>query len=398
MGKKYVQRGFWQVREHVIADAQKYSYQSEWAKASEGAFSSAKRNGWVEEACAHMQSPKVPMGHWTLENLVEDAKKHCTRIEWKNNNPSGYATARSKGCLEKCCTHMVRTRNPDGYWTRERVIESARNYQTIAAWSLPQAGAYDAAKSKGWLEDATRHMVRVFSHGEHTIYFLLLQYNINFIYQKRFDDLRDKAPLPIDFYLPDVDLAIEFHGRQHFAVSKNSMFKKDFANMQRRDDIKRHYATAKGMGYLEIDTPAVEEIEKVIIQNVSAIASKRGILLTLAKRNLTSKERQILSSLGVWTKETVISDALKYTLLKDWTNCGNAAYQIACKNGWVDDVTAHMARSQKPKVYWTKERTLEDAKKYKSKMEWFRGNQSGWATAQRNGWLDECSVHMSPSK
>jgi hypothetical protein len=241
-------------------------------------------------------------------------------------------------------------------------------------------------------------MARVFSHGEHTIYSLLLQYDISFVYQKRFDDLRDKAPLPLDFYLPDFNLAIEFHGRQHFTISKNSMFKKDFKNMQRRDAIKRKYSKIKGMEYLEIYTPVTNEIENAILQKLSEIATIRGIKLALTKRRLTRKERQSLSNLGVWTKEAVIADALKFNLLKDWRNCGNAAYQIAHKNGWAKEATAHMARSQKPKSYWTKERVLEDAKKYKSKMEWFRSSQSAWATAQRNGWLDECGDLMKSSR
>ena len=397
MEKKYVQRGYWQVKANVITDAKNYSYQSEWAKASGGAFSSAKRYGWLDDASAHMQSPKVPMGHWTIKNLLQDAKKYQSRSAWKRDSGSAYATAAVKGHLAQCCEHMVRTRNPDGHWTRDRVIESAREYQTIASWSIAHSGAYDAAKSNNWLTDATIHMVRVFSHGEYTIYALLLQYDINFIYQKRFVDLRDKAPLPIDFYLPEYNLAIEFHGRQHFSISKSSMFKKDFANMQRRDSIKREYAKSNGMAYLEIDTPDVDQIETAIIQRIAKLAMSMGISKPLTKRDLSLYELQTLSSLGAWSKEAVAADACKYSLLKDWINCGNAAYQIACKNGWVDEVTSHMARSQKPKGYWTKERVFDDAKLYKSKMEWFRSSQSAWATAQRNGWLDECSIHMTAS-
>jgi hypothetical protein len=398
VGKKYVQRGFWQIKKNVLADARKYKYQSEWARASGGAFTSAKKNGWFEEACRHMQSPKLPMGHWTLDNLIKDAKKYRTRSEWKKASGSAYTSAISKGFLKKCCSHMVRTRKPDGHWSKSRVLKSAQKYETIASWSIAHAGAYDAAKEKGWLNEATRHMARVFSHGEHAIYSLLLQYDISFVYQKRFNDLRDKAPLPLDFYLPDFNLAIEFHGRQHFAISKSSMFKNDFKNMQRRDAIKRKYSKIKGIDYLEIDTPITDEIERAIIQKLSEIATIRGIKLHLAKRRLTRTERQNLVNLGVWTKEAVIADALKFKLLKDWRNCGNAAYQIAHKNGWANEATAHMARSQKPKNYWTKERVLEDAKKYKSKMEWFRSSQSAWATAQRNGWLDECGELMKSSR
>lgn len=390
----YIKRGFWKMKENVLADAKAYNYPAEWKKASGGAFTSAHRNGWMEEATAHMQSPKAAMGHWTRENLIADATKYTTRSDWKKNSASAYTTAIRKGLLVECCAHMVRHRKPDGHWTKERVIENAQLYQTIASWSLSESGAYDAAKEYGWMEEATAHMVRVFSHGERTIYALLLQYGIPFVYQKRFDDLRYKALLPLDFYLPDFDLAIEFHGRQHFAVSKNSMFKRDFENMQRRDTIKRQYATAKGMVYLEIETPIEKEIERIILQQVDAIAQANGKEFHPTKRPLTEDEEKTLATLGVWTKEAVLADAQKYGLLMDWANCRNAAYQIACKNGWAEEATAHMARSQKPKGYWTKERVLEDAKKYTSKMEWFKASQSAWATAQRMGWLKDCEAVM----
>lgn len=173
MKKKYVQRGFWMKKENVLADAQQYSYKSEWAKASGGAFTSAQRNGWLAEACSHMTSPKKAMGYWTRENLIADAKKYTTRADWKRNSASAYATTIQMGLLVDCCAHMVRHRKPDGHWTKNRVIENAQLYQTIASWSLSESGAYDAAKKNGWMEEATAHMVRIFSHGERTIYALL---------------------------------------------------------------------------------------------------------------------------------------------------------------------------------------------------------------------------------
>jgi hypothetical protein len=44
-------------------------------------------------------------------------------------------------------------------------------------------------------------------------------------------------------------------------------------------------------------------------------------------------------------------------------------------------------------VFWTKDRCIEDAKKYKSRAEWKKSSQS-YAAAQKSGWIDECSKHM----
>lgn len=394
MSKKYIQRGFWAKKENVFADAQKYRYQAEWARASGGAFSSAKRNGWLAEACSHMTSPKVPMGYWTLERLKENSQQYQTPADWKKANASAYTTASAREWMKDCCAHMTRDRMPPGYWTKERVIESALCFSTVATWSMAAGNAYDAAKRSGWIRDATAHMVKIVSHGEHTIYSFLLQHDIAFEYQKRFDDLRDKKHLPLDFYLPTFRLAIEFHGRQHFETSQTSMYRKNLAGQQRRDALKRSYAERVGLHYLELDCPKVQKIESAIIGKLVKIAALKGEALKVTKRTLTEDEKKILASLGIWTKEAILSDALKFNCIRDWKACGNAAYQVACVNGWKDKATSHMVQLQKSKGYWTKERVLEDARLFTDVMEWFGANQSAYATAQRNGWLPDATAQM----
>lgn len=391
----YIQRGFWTKKENVLADAQKYSYQAEWAKASGGAFSSAKRHGWLDEACSHMASPKAPMGHWTLERLMEDSQHYQTSTDWKKANASAYATAGAHGWLEQCCAHMSRDRMPAGYWTKERVIESARQFPTVAAWSLAASDAYDAAKRSGMIKDASAHMVKIVSHGEHTIYSFLLQHDISFEYQKRFDDLKDKSHLPLDFYLPTFRLAIEFHGRQHFATSQTSMYRKNLPGQQRRDALKRAYAERVGLHYLELDCPKVEDIQSAVINKLTEIAVLSGATFKLTKRPLTEDEKKLLASIGVWTKEAVLADALKYCCTRDWKANGKAAYQVACVNGWKEEATSHMIQIQKPKGYWTKERVLEDARLFMDVMQWFAASQSAYATAQRNGWIPDATAHMA---
>ena len=56
------------------------------------------------------------------------------------------------------------------------------------------------------------------SKGENTIRNYLIQNGFNFEEQKRFNNCRDKKPLPFDFYLPQYNLCIEFDGKQHFMI------------------------------------------------------------------------------------------------------------------------------------------------------------------------------------
>ena len=54
------------------------------------------------------------------------------------------------------------------------------------------------------------------SRLEKEIKLLLEESKIKFEVQKRFDWLRDKNPMPLDFYLPEYNIAIECQGEQHF--------------------------------------------------------------------------------------------------------------------------------------------------------------------------------------
>ena len=54
------------------------------------------------------------------------------------------------------------------------------------------------------------------SHGEQDIIAYLSKHEIKYISQCKFNDCRNKNPLPFDFYLPDYNLCIEYDGKQHF--------------------------------------------------------------------------------------------------------------------------------------------------------------------------------------
>ena len=49
---------------------------------------------------------------------------------------------------------------------------------------------------------------------------------------------------------------------------------------------------------------------------------------------------------------------------------------------------------KKPNGYWTKERVLEDAKKYETRNEWKKKSSASHSKARDEGWYSECVIHM----
>ncbi len=109
----------------------------------------------------------------------------------------------------------------------------------------------------------------------------------------------------------------------------------------------------------------------------------------------TSRERSKRKPRGYWNdKERCREDAKGYDTKNAWRKVSSGAYTVALKNGWLDEVCAHMSRGCKPAGYWTKERCHEEALKYQFKVDFSKGCTSAYSIAHRNGWLDEICGHM----
>jgi hypothetical protein len=90
---------------------------------------------------------------------------------------------------------------------------------------------------------------------------------------------------------------------------------------------------------------------------------------------------------GYWTKERCIEEAKKYTKVTNWYKFSQSSYIAAQRNGWLNECTSHMIKIIKPSGYWTKERCFEEAKKYEKLSEWRKKSQGSYDKAQSNGWI-----------
>jgi superfamily II DNA or RNA helicase len=104
-------------------------------------------------------------------------------------------------------------------------------------------------------------------------------------------------------------------------------------------------------------------------------------------------EYQVLP-MGYWTLEKCMEESAKYNTVTEWVKNNGSSYSIASRDGFLDQCTKHMTSTQKPTGYWTKERCIEDSSKYNTISEWKKNSSSALTRASKNGWLDECTTHM----
>jgi hypothetical protein len=109
------------------------------------------------------------------------------------------------------------------------------------------------------------------SLGEQKIENYLISKNIQYIPQKKFDDCKGiKRRLPFDFFIPDLNILIEYNGIQHYIPQKNFGGECSFQKICRTDLIKKEYSQNKNIKLLII--PYYEE------RNIIEILQKELVL------------------------------------------------------------------------------------------------------------------------
>lgn len=106
------------------------------------------------------------------------------------------------------------------------------------------------------------------SKGELAIKEVLINKEISFIRESRFDDCRHKRTLPFDFYLPDYNCCIEYDGEQHFRPIEWFGGEEKFVEMEHRDSIKNKYCKENGIKLIRIPYFQFDKAEEIIIRRL----------------------------------------------------------------------------------------------------------------------------------
>lgn len=111
------------------------------------------------------------------------------------------------------------------------------------------------------------------SKGEERITNLLIEKNIAFEPQKKFENLLGAkgGQLSYDFYLPDHNLLIEYQGEFHDGTA-STQSEDEYAIQVEHDQRKRNYAISHGIDLLEIWYYEKENLEELIDSKIRSIA------------------------------------------------------------------------------------------------------------------------------
>ena len=90
------------------------------------------------------------------------------------------------------------------------------------------------------------------SKGELEIIRYLENNMINYVYQKRFHDCKYKSYLYFDFYLPELNICVEFDGEQHSRSIPRFGGEKAFELLKIRDNIKNMYCAENNIQLIRI--------------------------------------------------------------------------------------------------------------------------------------------------
>lgn len=112
------------------------------------------------------------------------------------------------------------------------------------------------------------------SKGENEISKVLDKLNLKYIKEYKFEDCKNIIDLKFDFYIPNINLVIEYDGIQHFKPVKFFGGEKRFILDKKRDNIKNNYCKENNINLLRIPYYDFKNIEKIISSTTIEITNK----------------------------------------------------------------------------------------------------------------------------
>lgn len=107
------------------------------------------------------------------------------------------------------------------------------------------------------------------SKGENRIYNLLKEKGINYEVQYTFTDCMNIKKLPFDFYLPELNICIEYDGEQHFKPIDFFGGVETFEKLKINDNIKNTYCISNNIKLIRIPFYKYELIDYIIMKEIS---------------------------------------------------------------------------------------------------------------------------------
>lgn len=334
-------------KEKVLKEALKYTRRQDFNKNSKSAYSRASKDGYLAEACKHMEDDK-----WTREKLLDVARKYDSLSDFQRKENGAYQYSLKSGLKEEATSHMERAIKPPGYWDKERVSKEAKKYKYRTEFMRSCGSAYNKALNEGWLDEICLHMNTEADGYKHSVYSIINK-RLNKVY--------------VGITRQHFNKRIKEHKK-----SNNSSRSKCIVNLEDTE-------------FLRLTEYIFEasEVKEVETKWVNYYNDKGFIVLNDLKQ---------LGRMGTdrrkYSDNAIKVEALKYNRRVDFKNGSPRYYDAACSQRILEEVCSHM-RGINEKNYWDKERIIKFAKECSDRSEFSKAANGAYAAAKKLGCLDE---------
>jgi len=154
MGWKIKKPNNYWTKERCIEEAKKYNTLTQFKKGNSTAYNLSLNNNWMTEI-SELCNFKKPKGYWTKESCIEEAKQYNNLAELRKNNQLYYAVDKNNWVDEICELYNWERLNkkPNGYWTKERCFEEAKQYNNLAELRKNKHRIYNVLLDKNYLNE-----------------------------------------------------------------------------------------------------------------------------------------------------------------------------------------------------------------------------------------------------
>lgn len=410
MGKKNYKRGYWP-KERCLEEAKKYTSRKDFGRGAPKAYKVACQQGWLDDICSHMVRLQQSRGYWTKERCLQTALQYSTRSEFSLGSNGAYKKAYREGWLDDICLHMTEPTKPNGYWTKDKCQEEAIKYQTRSAFKDGNNSAYQAAYRHRWLEEICAHMEqKIHKFTKEECHEEAKKYS-------RRIDFMNNSPYHYSWairhgFMKDICSHMEHQGNLH----RRKIYVFEFADQHAYVGLAQ-YPKSRERQHLKEERSAVYKyIQKTgcsyVFKELTGFMDKEDAanaedewIKKYADDGWIMINKKPGGDLGYgpqkYTKEFCAEEAKKYQYRVDFKKNNSIIYNYASRHDWLEDICQHMTRITRKPHFWTKDKCIDEALKYKSKKQFQKESGGAYAAALDNGWLDKICSHMkrpTPSK
>jgi hypothetical protein len=242
------------------------------------------------------------------------------------------------------------------YWEdKERTFEESKKYSSRMAFSKGSYGAYRVSKKNGWLDEmAWLNRKNIYKDPVDCVYkYHFVNENAVYIGRTIYPELRDK---------------------QHRTIGKDSVNR--FA--------KEHNTEIPKMEIIEDKLTIIEGAKR------EAYWEKYYRINGFSMINVQPCGSLGLMCKGKWSKEKCFEESKKYKTRSEFQKNAGQAYHISIEKGWIEEMVWFPKNRIHPNGYWrNKENFLKEANKYGSKKELEKNNLAAYAAGLKYGYFKD---------